>query len=138
MFDRGAVTLEVPLSELKAPTQTETKRMITQYINQYGTFLDPVKIEEGRKFLKQTDPDISVEKLDLTLPPEKILEINTLTMDYASNNMARNPLISFDSFDPRLKATERIAQIVDVMPEKELGNFKKFLDDNGIKSRGSW
>jgi hypothetical protein len=93
-----------------------------------------VKIEEGRKFLKQTDPDISVEKLDLTLPPEKILEINTLTMDYASNNMARNPLISFDSFDPRLKVTERIAQIVDVMPENELGNFKKFLDDNGIKS----
>jgi hypothetical protein len=135
MFDRGAVTLEVPLSELKAPTQTETKRRITQYINQYGTFLDPVKIEEGRKFLKQTDPDISVEKLDLTLPPEKILEINTLTMDYASNNMARNPLISFDSFDPRLKATERIAQIVDVMSEKELGNFKKFLDDNGIKSK---
>jgi len=134
MFDRGAVTLEVPLSELKAPTQTETKRRITQYINQYGTFLDPKKIEEGRKFLKQTDPDISVEKLDLTLPPEKILEINTLTMDYASNNMARNPLISFDSFDPRLKATERIAQIVDVMPENELGNFKKFLDDNGIKS----
>jgi hypothetical protein len=68
MFDKGAVTLEVPLSELKAPTQTETKRMITKYINQYGTFLDPVKIEEGRKFLKQTDPDISVEKLDLTLP----------------------------------------------------------------------
>jgi hypothetical protein len=134
MFDRGAVTLEVPLSELKAPTQTVTKRMITRYINQYGTFLDPVKIEEGRKFLKQTDPDISVEKLDLTLPPEKILEINTLTMDYASNNMARNPLISFDSFDPRLKVTERIAQIVDVMPENELGNFKKFLDDNGIKS----
>ena len=134
MFDRGSVTLEVPLSELKAPTQTETKRRITQYINQYGTFLDPKKIEEGRKFLKQTDPDISVEKLDLTLPPEKILEINTLTMDYASNNMARNPLISFDSFDPRLKATERIAQIVDVMPENELGNFKKFLDDNGIKS----
>jgi hypothetical protein len=135
MFDRGAVTLEVPLSELKAPTQTVTKRMITKYINQYGTFLDPVKIEEGRKFLKQTDPNISVEKLDLTLPPEKILEINTLTMDYASNNMARNPLISFDSFDPRLKATERIAQIVDVMSEKELGNFKKFLDDNGIKSK---
>jgi hypothetical protein len=134
MFDRGAVTLEVPLSELKAPTQTETKRRITQYINQYGKFLDPEKIEEGRKFLKQTDPDISVEKLDLTLPPEKILEINTLTMDYASNNMARNPLISFDSFDPRLKVTERIAQIVDVMPENELGNFKKFLDDNGIKS----
>jgi hypothetical protein len=134
MFDRGAVTLEVPLSELKAPTQTVTKRMITKYINQYGTFLDPVKIEEGRKFLKQTDPNISVEKLDLTLPPEKILEINTLTMDYASNNMARNPLISFDSFDPRLKVTERIAQIVDVMPEKELGNFKKFLDDNGIQS----
>jgi hypothetical protein len=134
MFDRGAVTLEVPLSELKAPTQTVTKRMITKYINQYGTFLDPVKIEEGRKFLKQTDPNISVEKLDLTLPPEKILEINTLTMDYASNNMARNPLISFDSFDPRLKVTERIAQIVDVMPENELGNFKKFLDDNGIKS----
>jgi hypothetical protein len=134
MFDRGAVTLEVPLSELKAPTQTVTKRMITKYINQYGTFLDPVKIEEGRKFLKQTDPNISVEKLDLTLPPEKILEINTLTMDYASNNMARNPLISFDSFDPRLKVTERIAQIVDVMSEKELGNFKKFLDDNGIKS----
>jgi hypothetical protein len=135
MFDRGAVTLEVPLSELKAPTQTVTKRMITKYINQYGTFLDPVKIEEGRKFLKQTDPNISVEKLDLTLPPEKILEINTLTMDYASNNMARNPLISFDSFDPRLKVTERIAQIVDVMSEKELGNFKKFLDDNGIKSK---
>jgi hypothetical protein len=134
MFDKGAVTIEVPLSELKAPTQTETKRMITKYINQYGTFLDPVKIEEGRKFLKQTDPDISVEKLDLTLPPEKILEINTLTMDYASNNMARNPLISFDSFDPRLKVTERIAQIVDVMPENELGNFKKFLDDNGIQS----
>jgi hypothetical protein len=134
MFDRGAVTLEVPLSELKAPTQTVTKRMITKYINQYGTFLDPVKIEEGRKFLKQTDPNISVEKLDLTLPPEKILEINTLTMDYASNNMARNPLISFDSFDPRLKVTERIAQIVDVMPENELGNFKKFLDDNGIQS----
>jgi hypothetical protein len=134
MFDRGAVTLEVPLSELKAPTQTETKSRITQYINQYGKFLDPEKIEEGRKFLKQTDPDISVEKLDLTLPPEKILEINTLTMDYASNNMARNPLISFDSFDPRLKITERIAQIVDVMPENELGNFKKFLDDNGIKS----
>jgi hypothetical protein len=134
MFDRGSVTLEVPLSELKAPTQTETKRMITRYINQYGTFFDPEKVAEGRKFLKQIDPDISVEKLDLTLPPEKILEINKLTMDYASNNMARNPLISFDSFDPRLKATERIAQIVDVMPENELGNFKKFLDDNGIKS----
>jgi len=134
MFDKGAVTLEVPLADLKAPTASSTKSMINKYIKQYGSFLDPKKIEEGRKFLKQTDPNISVEKLDLTIPPEKILEINTLTMDYASNNMARNPLISFDSFDPRLKVTERIAQIVDVMPENELGNFKKFLDDNGIKS----
>jgi hypothetical protein len=57
--------------------------MITKYINQYGTFLDPVKIEEGRKFLKQTDPDMPADKLELTIPPEKILEINTLSMNYA-------------------------------------------------------
>lgn len=134
MFDKSAVTLEVPLSELRAPTLTTTKRMTTRYINQYGTFLDPEKVAEGRKFLKQTDPDLPADKLELTIPPEKILEINTLSMDYMSNNMTKNPLLSYDTFDPRLKVTERIAQIVDAMPENELGNFKKFLDDNGIKS----
>jgi hypothetical protein len=134
MFDKSAVTLEVPLSELRAPTLTTTKRMTTRYINQYGTFLDPEKVAEGRKFLKQTDPDMPADKLELTIPPEKILEINTLSMDYMSNNMTKNPLLSYDTFDPRLKVTERIAQIVDAMPRNELGNFKKFLDDNGIKS----
>jgi hypothetical protein len=134
MFDKSAVTLEVPLSELRAPTLTTTKRMTTRYINQYGTFLDPEKVAEGRKFLKQTDPDLPADKLELTIPPEKILEINTLSMDYMSNNMTKNPLLSYDTFDPRLKVTERIAQIVDAMPGNELGNFKKFLDDNGIKS----
>jgi hypothetical protein len=134
MFDKSAVTLEVPLSELRAPTLTTTKRMTTRYINQYGTFLDPEKVAEGRKFLKQTDPDLPADKLELTIPPEKILEINTLSMDYMSNNMTKNPLLSYDTFDPRLKVTERIAQIVDAMPRNELGNFKKFLDDNGIKS----
>jgi hypothetical protein len=134
MFDKSAVTLEVPLSELRAPTLTTTKRMTTRYINQYGTFLDPEKVAEGRKFLKQTDPDLPADKLELTIPPEKILEINTLSMNYMSNNMTKNPLLSYDTFDPRLKVTERIAQIVDAMPRNELGNFKKFLDDNGIKS----
>jgi hypothetical protein len=134
MFDKSAVTLEVPLSELRAPTLTTTKRMTTRYINQYGTFLDPEKVAEGRKFLKQTDPDLPADKLELTIPPEKILEINTLSMNYMSNNMTKNPLLSYDTFDPRLKVTERIAQIVDAMPGNELGNFKKFLDDNGIKS----
>ena len=134
MFDKGAVTLEVPLADLRAPTTSTTKRMTDRYIKQYGTFLDPEKVAEGRTFLKQSDPDIPADKLELTIPPEKILEINTVSMDYMSNNMNRNPLLSFDSFDPRLKVTERIGQIVDALPENELDNFKKFLSDNGIQS----
>jgi hypothetical protein len=134
MFDKGAVTLEVPLADLRAPKTSTTKRMTDRYIKQYGTFLDPEKVAEGRTFLKQSDPDIPADKLELTIPPEKILEINTVSMDYMSNNMNRNPLLSFDSFDPRLKVTERIGQIVDALPENELDNFKKFLSDNGIQS----
>jgi hypothetical protein len=134
MFDKGAVTLEVPLADLRAPTASTTKRMTDRYIKQYGTFLDPEKVAEGRTFLKQSDPDIPADKLELSIPPEKILEINTVSMDYMSNNMNRNPLLSFDSFDPRLKVTERIGQIVDALPENELDNFKKFLSDNGIQS----
>jgi len=134
MFDKGAVTLEVPLADLRAPTASTTKRMTDRYVKQYGTFLDPEKVAEGRTFLKQSDPDIPADKLELTIPPEKILEINTVSMDYMSKNMNRNPLLSFDSFDPRLKVTERIGQIVDALPENELDNFKKFLLDNGIQS----
>lgn len=134
MFDRGAVTLEVPLADLRSPTLSTTKRMTDRYIKQYGTFLDPEKVSEGRTFLKQSDPDLPSDKFELTMPAEKILEINTISMDYMSKNMNKNPLLSFDSFDPRLKVTERIGQIVDALPENEIGNFKKFLEDNDIQS----
>jgi hypothetical protein len=133
MFDKGAINVEVPLSNLQSPKLETARKMANQYIKDYGTFLDPKEIEEGKKFLKQLDPNIPNEKLDLMLSPAQIIKLRDTANRYVLTEMPNTPLFAVKNLDPRLKETERYAQIIDMLPPEKLDDFKQFLSDNGIK-----
>lgn len=132
-FDKSAVMLEIPLADLKAPSARGTNRMLNKYIKSYGDFLDPKQVEEGRKFLQIAEPGTDPEKLVKSIPIETVAQINETIVDFLSSpEIIKNPYVPPGVFDPRLKITERFAQIIDVIPEENFGNVRKVLEAEGI------
>lgn len=132
-FDKSAVMLEIPLADLKAPSARETGRMLDKYIKSYGDFLDPKQVEEGRKFLQIAEPGSDPEKLVKSIPIETMAQINETVVDFLSSpEIIKNPYVPPGVFDPRLKITERFAQVIDVIPEENFDNVRKVLDAEGI------
>jgi hypothetical protein len=132
-FDKGAVMLEIPLADLKAPSARETNRMLNKYVESYGDFLDPKQVAEGRKFLNIAEPGVDPDKLVKSIPIETLAQINETIIDFLSSpEIITNPYVPPGVFDPRLKITERFAQIIDVIPEENFDNVRKVLDAGGI------
>jgi hypothetical protein len=73
-FDKGAVMLEIPLADLKAPSARETNRMLNKYVESYGDFLDPKQVAEGRKFLNIAEPGVDPDKLVKSIPIETLAQ----------------------------------------------------------------
>jgi hypothetical protein len=132
-FDKGAVMLEIPLADLKAPSARETNRMLDKYVESYGDFLDPKQVAEGRKFLNIAEPGVDPDKLVKSIPIETMAQINETVVDFLSSpEVIKNPYVPPGVFDPRLKITERFAQVIDVIPEENFDNVRKVLDAEGI------
>jgi hypothetical protein len=103
-FDKGAVMLEIPLADLKAPSARETNRMLNKYVESYGDFLDPKQVAEGRKFLNIAEPGVDPDKLVKSIPIETLARINETIIDFLSSpEIITNPYVPPGVFDPPSK-----------------------------------
>jgi hypothetical protein len=93
--------------------------MLDKYVESYGDFLDPKQVAEGRKFLNIAEPGVDPDKLVKSIPIETMAQINETVVDFLSSpEVIKNPYVPPGVFDPRLKITERFAQVIDVIPKK--------------------